>query len=120
MNNYLVDESVLGQFADALIKEKFPDDTAAHADLRNALMAKTDHQIIKSIISNLTEEQGAELSKLLDSDTTAPEDFDKFFEKYGVNLEEVIKTAMLEVKDEFEKGGQDEWETEPNWYHSRR
>jgi hypothetical protein len=27
---------------------------------------------------------------------------------------------MLEVKDEFEKGGQNEWETEPNWYHSRR
>ena len=107
MESYLVDEAVLGEFADALIKEAYPNDPVEkHADLRKDLMDTTDHQIIKAIIGSLTEEQGEELSKLLDENTSDPNGFDDFFEKYNINLEEVIKDAMVKVRDDFKKVGQ--------------
>lgn len=105
MESYLVDEAVLDQFADALIKEKYPNDPAGtHADLKKTLMVKADHQILKTLIGNLTAEQGAELEKLLDENDTDPAVFDAFFEKHGINLQEIFKDAMLKFKDDFLKG----------------
>ena len=97
MNKYLVDEAVLSKAADALIKEN---PTMSKTDL----MQKLDHQIIKTIVGSLTEEQGAELEKILDGDTTE-EAIDDFFAKYNINLEEIIKNAVLDFKKEFDEGG---------------
>lgn len=97
MNKYLVDEAVLSEAADALIKEN---PTMSKTDL----MQKLDHQIIKAIVGSLTEEQGAELEKILDGDTTE-EAIDDFFAKYNINLEEIIKNAVLDFKKEFDEGG---------------
>ena len=97
MNKYLVDEAVLSEAADALIKEN---PTMSKTDL----MQKLDHQIIKAIVGSLTEEQGAELEKILDGDTTE-EAIDDFFAKYNINLEEIIKNAVIDFKKEFDEGG---------------
>lgn len=97
MNKYLVDEAVLSEAADALLKEN-------PAMSKTDLMQKLDHQIIKAIVGSLTEEQGAELEKILDGDTTE-EAIDDFFAKYNINLEEIIKNAVLDFKKEFDEGG---------------
>lgn len=97
MNKYLVDEAVLSEAADALLKEN---PAMSKADL----MQKLDHQITKAIVGSLTEEQGAELEKILDEGTTE-DAIDDFFAKYNINLEEVIKNAILEFKKDFDEGG---------------
>lgn len=97
MNKYLVDEAVLSEAADALLKEN---PTMSKTDL----MQKLDHQITKAIVGSLTEEQGAELEKILDEGATE-DAIDDFFAKYNINLEEVIKNAILEFKKDFDEGG---------------
>jgi len=97
MNKYLVDEAVLSEAADALLKEN---PAMSKADL----MQKIDHQITKAIVGSLTEEQGAELEKILDEGATE-DAIDDFFAKYNINLEEVIKNAILEFKKDFDEGG---------------
>ncbi|MBQ3280464.1 hypothetical protein IJG92_02305 [Candidatus Saccharibacteria bacterium] len=97
MNKYLVDEAVLSEAADALLKEN---PAMSKADL----MQKLDHQITKAIVGSLTEEQGAELEKILDEGATE-DAIDDFFAKYNINLEEVIKNAILEFKKDFDEGG---------------
>lgn len=98
MNTYLVDEAVLSEAADALIKEN-------PAMQKADLMQKLDHQITKAIVGSLTEEQGAELEKLLDENATDPTAFDDFFAKHNINLEEVIKKAVVDFKKAFDEGG---------------
>ena len=97
MNTYLVDEAVLSEAADALIREK-------PVGSKTDLMRKLDHKITKAIIGSLTEEQGAELEKLLDGNATE-KDIDEFFAKCNINLEEIIKDAVVEFKKEFDEGG---------------
>lgn len=97
MNKYLVDEAVLSEAADALLKEN---PAMSKADL----MQKLDHQITKAIVGSLTEEQGAELEKILDEGATE-DAINDFFAKYNINLEEVIKNAILEFKKDFDEGG---------------
>lgn len=109
MESYLVDEATLEKLADALIKEKYPNDPVeSHADVKKSLMAKIDHQILKSLIGSLTPEQGGELERLLDENESDPAVFDAFFKKYGINLEDTFKDAIVELKDEFLKGGENE------------
>lgn len=108
MESYLVDEAVLGETADALIKGKYPGEPLEkYADLKKSLMGKLDHQIIKAIVGSLTEEQGEELNKLLSENTSDPDGFDDFFAKNNINLEEIIKNAVQNFKADFEKGGLD-------------
>lgn len=106
MESYLVDEALLSEAADSLIKERYPNESPEnYAELKKKIMDGLDHQIIKAIIGSITEEQGAELSQILDGDDSDPDKFDAFFEKYGIDLEEVVKKAILEFKSQFEKGG---------------
>lgn len=108
MNKYLIDEAVLGEAAEALIREKYPDDSLEkHADQKTDLMNKLDHQISKTIIGSLTPEQGEELSEVLD-DTTNPNGFDEFFEKHNIDLQQAITDAIVSFKDDFMKGGENE------------
>ena len=108
MESYIVDESVLGEFVDALLKEKYPNEPVeAHADLRKVAIAKLNHQILKAILGSLTPEQGAELNKLLDENGEDPEAFENFFKDRNLDLEKIITDAMVEFKNDFEKGGED-------------
>ena len=108
MNKYLIDEAVLGEAAEALIREKYPGDSLEkHADQKTALMEKLDHQISKAIIGSLTPEQGEELNKVLD-DTTNPNGFDDFFKEQDIDLQKIITDAVVEFKNDFLKGGENE------------
>lgn len=108
MESYLVDAAVLGETADNLIKEKYPGEPLEkYADLRKDLMGRLDHQIIKAIVGNLTEEQGEELTQLLSENTSDPNGFDDFFAKNNINLEEIIKNAVQNFRTDFVKGGSD-------------
>lgn len=107
MNTYLVDEATLSELADAFIREKYPNEPVEnHADIKTDLMAKIDHQILKSIIGSLTPEQGGELEKLLDDENSEPSAFDAFFKKYNINLEDTFKNVILNLKEEFLRGGE--------------
>ena len=109
MDSHLVDEAPLGEFADALIKAKYPGKLPEnYAELKTKLMEKTNYEITKAIIGSLTEEQGEELSKFVDENTAGPEGYDEFFNKYNLNLDEIVQDAMRKVKNDFEKGGENE------------
>lgn len=106
MESYLVDEAILGEFVDALIKEKYPNDPAdAHTDIRGEAIKNLDFQILKAIITRLTKEQGAELAKLAEKDDTEPAAFEEFFNRCHIDIETVLKDTMANFKDEFLKGG---------------
>lgn len=106
MESYLIDEKLLGQFADVLISQKYPGEPLeAHADIRNDIITALDNRISRYIIGSLTEEQGAELNQLLDGSASETA-FEDFFKKHNIDLEEVIKKAIESFKDEFLKGGE--------------
>lgn len=108
MESYLVDEKVLGEIVDAFIKEKYPDQPISNYDsIRKDAVKSLDHQILKAILGQLTKEQGAELNHILNGphDESTLEDF---FNKYDINLETTITDAMVDFKNAFLKGGENE------------
>ena len=106
MESYFVDQAILEEFADHLISEKYPDQpVSAHANTKKEIMRGLDHQILKSILGNLTKEQGAELNLLMDK-SEDEETFMAFFADHNINLTEIIKDTMVEFKDNFLKGGE--------------
>ena len=107
MESHLIDETLLGQLADVLIAQKYPGEPLeAHADIKNDVITALDNRISRYIIGSITKEQGAELNQLLDSSADEAA-FEDFFKKHGINLEEVIKNAMNDFKEDFLKGGED-------------
>ncbi|MBQ8984956.1 hypothetical protein IJ076_00125 [Candidatus Saccharibacteria bacterium] len=107
MESQLVDPAILGQFVDALISEKYPDQPETNfANLREKAIKALDFQILKSILGSLTKEQGAELNQLLDNPSSDETTFENFFKDYGINLEAVLKDTMVKFKDDFMKGAQ--------------
>ena len=107
MESHLIDDALLGQLADVLIAQKFPDQPVeAHADAKKDIMIALDNQISRAILGSLTQEQGTELSQLLEKGSMDEQAFEDFFKKYNINLEEIIQKAMEDFKDEFLKGGQ--------------
>ena len=109
MDSYLVDETTLGEFVDTLLEQKYPDDPKdAHADVRTEAIKALDHKILKAIFGQLTPDEGAELNKLLDendSDTTV---FEDFFRNNSVDLEKTITNVMVDFKEDFLRGGNNE------------
>lgn len=101
MNTYLVDEAVLSDFVDTL-------SPGASADVKKAMVEKLDHQILKAILVCITPEQGGELNKLLEEKPDDPDAFEGFFKKHNIDLEKVVTDAMVEFKNDFEKGGENE------------
>lgn len=98
MNTYLVDEAVLSDFVESL-------SPGLPADAKKAMMDKLDHQILKSILGALTPEQGGELDKLLKENPDDPDAFEGFFTERNLSLEKIVTNAMVEFKNDFEKGG---------------
>ena len=102
MESYLVDETVLGEIVDAFLKEKYPDQPVeAHEGIRKDAIKSLDHQILKAILGKLTKEQGSELGRLLDDESSTSDTFAEFFKKNNIDLQATITDAMVNFKKEF-------------------
>ena len=109
MESYLVDEAVLGEIVDALLKEKYPDQPVEdHASIKKDLIKKLDHQILKAVVSSLTPEQGKELDQLLEKDSSDPVAFENFFKERNIDLEKIVTDVMESFKNDFMKGDKNE------------
>lgn len=107
MESHLVDPAVLGEFVDALISAKYPDQPAAElSSIKRDTVRVLDHQILKDILGHLTGEQGTELNQLLSDENTDESTFKAFFDKNQINIEKIIEDTMVSFKDEFMKGGE--------------
>ena len=107
MESYLVDPAVLGEFMDALISEKYPDQPASdHTSEKEDAIRALDHQILKAILANLTEEQGSELNQLLDNEGSDESTFEEFFKKHNIDLKKTIEDTMVKFRDDFLRGGE--------------
>ncbi len=107
MDNYLIDRAALEKFADELIDKK-PLNGASPEEISNKreeLIAALDDYIGMAIFSKFTKEQNAEINKLLDSDSASEADFQNFFTKYNINLEQIMINAMKAYAAEY-LGGQ--------------
>lgn len=106
-SEYLVDEAILGQFIDELIKRKPLAVSSAEelAEFRTKSMHELDDRILQAVLSSLTEEQGRELDQILDSDTGAPEPYQEFFAKNGIDVEKLSTDVITQYAQEF-LGGQ--------------
>ena len=108
MDNTLIDRETLGQFIDELIK-KYPLRVSSIEELNNLReksISALDDKISNAVFSQLNEEQNAELGRMFDQEEEPSEDvYRAFFERAGINLEQVIAGAMREYATEF-IGGQ--------------
>lgn len=108
MDDYLIDRETLGKFVDELIKKKAlaVNTTDELNELREKAIASLDDEITLAIFGQLDDERIAELSELLDDATKTEDDFNRFFENAGINVEKTIADAMKEFGEEF-LGGED-------------
>ena len=108
MDNYLIDRQTLGRFVDELIKRKaLPVNTPEELNnLREESIKALDDKIGLAIFGNLTNEQNTELNQLLDRTDAEESDFEGFFNKIGLNVEQTITDTMNAFGEEFLTGGQ--------------
>lgn len=106
-SEYLIDESVLGQFIDELIKRKplAVNSVEELANFRNKSIRELNNRFIEAIFHGLTETQREELSQILSSDAGAAEPYQEFFAKNGINLEQLFTETTKQYAQEF-LGGQ--------------
>lgn len=108
MNDYLIDRETLGKFVDELFKHKaLPVDNAEELNAqREAAIKALDEKIGVAIFSEFTEEQNKEFNQMLDRDEEVTAgDYEVFFNKIGLNVEDVVNSAMKEFAKDF-LGGQ--------------
>lgn len=103
MNDYLIDRETLGEFVDELIKKQAlaVDDTDELNRKREEAIKALDDKIGVAVFGQFTQEQYREFDQMLDRDETTKEDYQAFFDKIGLNLEETITNAMQEFAQEF-------------------
>ena len=109
MDNYLIDQEVLGSLVDELIKKKplavnSPEELNQY---RKSTMESLDDKIGTAIFSQFTKPQGEEYQKLLDREDTTSQDFEKFFDNAGIDLEGTITNTMQKFAEDF-MGGQND------------
>lgn len=112
MDNLLIDRETLGRFVDELIKKKplavnNPEELNA---LREESIKNLDDRIALAIFGGLNEQQNAELNQLLDRPDTSETEFQQFFEKNGLNVEEAVANTVRVFGREF-LGGENAWES---------
>ena len=103
MDNLLIDRETLGRFVDELIKKKplavnNPEELNA---LREKSIKELDDKIALAIFGNLNEQQNEELNQLLDRPNTSETEFQQFFEKNGLNVEEAVTNTVRVFGREF-------------------
>ncbi len=109
MNSYIIDQEVLGQFVDELMKKKpLSANTAEELnDFRSKTMKDLDNSINVAIFNSLPTEKLAEFENLLDDKNTSPDIFQRFFSDSGVDLQKVTDDTLNAFTKKF-LGGQDE------------
>lgn len=108
MDNYLIDRETLGKFVDELIKKKaLPVNTPEELNnLREESIKSLDDKIGLAIFGSLTDEQNTEFNQLLDRADAEESDFENFFNKIGLDVEQKVTDTMNSFGEEFLAGGQ--------------
>ena len=103
MDNYLIDRETLAEYVDEIMKQKpAPVNTPEELNaLREQNIQELDKRIKKAIVNSLTEPQQEELLTLLDSETVTEEDFQAFFDRAGVNIEQMLTNAIVQFGKEY-------------------
>lgn len=108
MNDYLVEYKILAKFIDDLIAKKYPHQPAAELEsIRSQSIRQLDDEITNSLLGGLTESQVAEFNALLDNQATTTDNYQDFFRKNGINVEQVIAKTMQDFTSKF-LGGDNE------------
>lgn len=107
MDGYLIDREALGEFIDELIKKKpLPVDNMEElTSYREEQIKALDEQIGRAVFGRLTEEQNRELNELFNRNEENPEVFEDFFDRSGIDVEQIIADTMETFGKEF-LGGQ--------------
>ena len=109
MELYLVDEAVLIEFVDALLREKYSDSPIDNYDSVERKAVRTlDQQISEAILGSLNAEQVVELERLLDDSSAKPSMFQDFFNNNGIDLQKIIEDTMANFRSEFLREGNNE------------
>lgn len=103
MNDYLIDQEVLEEFIDELLKHQaLPVDSPEELTRkREEAIRALDDKIGLAIFSRFTEEQGQEYEQLLGGDDVSAEDCQAFFDKIGLDVDTIISDTMQEFAKEF-------------------
>lgn len=101
--NYLVDRQDLARFVDELIKKKpLPVDTTEELeDFRARTIDSLDDSIGLAIFGQLDDEQDAELNHLLDDKHSTEDDYEQFFTKIGLNVDQTVQDTMTAFASAF-------------------
>ena len=100
MNDYLVDRETLGQFADALITQKYQNQPVAES-FREDLIKEIDDKISTAIFGSLSTERLDEINTLFDRNEDDPRVFQEFFQNSGIDLQQIITNVMNNFKTSF-------------------
>ena len=102
MENYFIDRDTLEQVVDPLIAQKYPNQSdEAVKDIRDEQIRKLDDAILDALYGNLDEAQSAEVEALFDREEENPDAFQAFFEKAGIDVEQVMKDTIEKFSQEF-------------------
>lgn len=106
-DNYLVDRETLGGFVDELIKQKplAVNNPEELNQLRESAIKSLDDRIATAVFGQFTEEQNDAYHQLLNRTEATEEDFQKFFDENGINVEKTIADTAEAFGTEF-LGGQ--------------
>ena len=100
MNDYLVDRETLGQFADALITQKYQNQPVAES-FREDLIREIDDKISAAIFSSLSTDKLNEINTIFDRNEDDPRVFQEFFQNSGIDLQQIIANVMNSFKTNF-------------------
>ena len=103
MDNLLIDRETLGRFVDELIKKKplAVNNPEELNNFREKSIKELDDRIALAIFGNLNDQQNAELNQLLDRPDTSETEFQQFFEKNNLNVEEAVTNTVRMFGKEF-------------------
>ncbi len=101
MKNYLIEDSLLGGFVDQILNlDEFMKYGSERYGLRDWAMEVLDKNIGIAIFGRLTEDQRNEFLEMTKNDSSE-EDYRGFFAKTGLNLEEIMKDEMMDLKNQI-------------------
>lgn len=102
MNSNLIERETLGQFADTLIAQKYPNlPDKAKLEIREKVIDEIDERIGMAIFGSLTEDQLEEINAMLDRKSTSEKAYREFFARHNVNLRSKIDEALADFKEEY-------------------
>ena len=103
MEKYLIDRETLEKFVDELMKKRtLPVNTVEEMNsLKEEMIKNLDDRIGEAIFGRLSEEQLDEVNQLMDQEDATEETFREFFDKTGLNIEEIMSDTAEKFSQEF-------------------